>query len=123
MKMCFSSEIQTLLIRNCWAELFCLGLAQCSKQMSVTSILKAHGRQLQRRPHEDVIRNRQVEGHLQRLRSFVDTVCALGFSDLDMALLKSIVLFSPDWLVSSTDSKWRSQVESFQVKAVNELKR
>ncbi|XP_022658452.1 orphan steroid hormone receptor 2-like isoform X2 [Varroa destructor] len=117
-------EIQTVLIRNCWAELFCLGLAQCSKQMSVTAILKAHGRQLQRRPHEDALRNRQVESHLQRLRTFVDTVCALGLSDLDMALLKAIVLFSPDWLVStSSDSKWRSQVESFQVKAVNELKR
>lgn len=90
--------------------------------MSVAAILKALKKQLQRHPHEDPNRNKQVESHLQRLTSFIETVSALGLCDLELALLKAVVLFSPDWLVASV-GKWKSQVELYQFRAVNELKR
>ena len=37
----FSSDHQTSLVRQCWSELFTLGLAQCSDTMNLPTILAA----------------------------------------------------------------------------------
>lgn len=36
---CYSSDAHVVLVRGCWAELFALGLAQCSEVLSLPTIL------------------------------------------------------------------------------------
>jgi hypothetical protein len=35
----FRSEVQVCLVRNCWPELFVLGLAQCSRQIHIEELM------------------------------------------------------------------------------------
>ncbi|CAC5376483.1 Nuclear receptor subfamily 2 group F member 1-A,COUP transcription factor 1,Nuclear hormone receptor HR78,Nuclear receptor subfamily 2 group F member 5,Retinoic acid receptor RXR-alpha-A,COUP transcription factor 2,Protein ultraspiracle homolog,Retinoic acid receptor RXR-gamma-B,Retinoic acid receptor RXR-alpha-B,Steroid receptor seven-up, isoforms B/C,Nuclear receptor subfamily 2 group C member 2,Nuclear receptor subfamily 2 group F member 1-B,Retinoic acid receptor RXR-gamma-A,Retinoic acid receptor RXR- len=47
-----SQDIQTVLVKSCWSELFTLGLAQCSQTMSLPTILMAILNHLQTALHQ-----------------------------------------------------------------------
>uniref|UniRef100_T1JEZ0 NR LBD domain-containing protein n=1 Tax=Strigamia maritima TaxID=126957 RepID=T1JEZ0_STRMM len=115
-----SPEVQILLVRGCWSELFTLGLSQCSQVMSLTSILSAILNQLQSNVQQDKVsvqRVKQVTEHICKLQDYVNMMLRLQVDEHEYAYLKAIVLFSPDH-PSLPGSR---QVEKFQDKAHQEL--
>lgn len=114
-------EVQTVLVRGSWSELFTLGLAQCSQVMSLATILTAIVSHLQTSVQQDrlsAVRVKQVTDHICKLQEFVNSMLRLQVDEHEYAYLKAIVLFSPDH--PSLPSA--RQVEKFQEKAYQELR-
>jgi orphan steroid hormone receptor 2 len=119
-----SIDVQNSLIRGCWCQMFVLGLAQCSRIMSLATILSAIVTHLQTTLQQDklsVARMKQVTDHICKLQDFVNSIQKLEIDDHEYAYLKAIILFSPENLGISQILCSR-QVEKFQDKAVQELR-
>ncbi|BFZ10955.1 hypothetical protein BsWGS_13994 [Bradybaena similaris] len=95
-----SVDLQTILVRSCWSELFTLGLAQCSATMCLPTMLAAILNHLQNNlqqgdhTNQDKIKN--VIEHIIRLQDYVTHTQSLSISDPEFAYLKTLVLFAPD---------------------------
>lgn len=94
-----SVEIQVSLIRNCWSDLFALGLAQTSRSLPLSMILAAlvahlHGSIAQDRL--PATRVKLLAEHLVRLQDFVASMQRLHVDDNEYAYLKALVVFSAD---------------------------
>lgn len=115
-----NNDVQMLLVRSCWCEMFVLGLAQCSHSMYLPTILGAILNHLQSpiafdKNNSD--RVKLVTDHIMKLQNYVQTMENLQVDATEFAYIKALVLFCPD--NSCTDSK---QVERFQEKAHVELR-
>ncbi|KAL3289717.1 hypothetical protein HHI36_023117 [Cryptolaemus montrouzieri] len=116
-----SSEVQISLLRNCWGELFALGLAQCSQTLSLTTILSALISHLHASIAQDKMsanKVKQVTDHIVKLRDYVSTMNRLHVDEHEYAYLKAISLFSPD----QPELLLRKQIEKLQEKAFQSLK-
>jgi hypothetical protein len=116
-----SADAHIVLVRGCWAELFALGLAQCSEVLSLPAILSSIVNHLQ----DSVVREKisalhvkQVTDHICRLQEYVNGMARLQVDEHEYAYLKAITLFSADHPGLLT----RRQVEKFQEKAFQELR-
>ncbi|CAG5118034.1 unnamed protein product, partial [Candidula unifasciata] len=95
-----SVDLQTVLVRSCWSELFTLGLAQCSATMCLPTMLAAilnhlQG-SLQQGDHTNQDKVKNVIEHIIRLQDYVTHTQSLNISDAEFAYLKTLVLFAPD---------------------------
>ncbi|KAL7632552.1 UNVERIFIED_CONTAM: hypothetical protein RMT77_017119 [Armadillidium vulgare] len=118
---CLSQEVQVALIRGCWSELFTLGMAQCSKVMSLNTILTAivsHLSQTTTSEKLSGIRYKQVSEHITRLQDFVAALSKLQIDEHEFAYLKVLSLFSSDNVQHSK----RNVIERLQEKAAQELR-
>ncbi|XP_046407020.1 nuclear receptor subfamily 2 group C member 2-like isoform X2 [Ischnura elegans] len=116
-----SPETQVGLVRSCWAELFALGMAQCSQALSLTCILSAIINHLQASVAQEKIsalRVKQVTDHICKLQEYVNGMTRLQVDEHEYAYLKAIILFSADY----PGLPGRRQVDKFQEKAYQELR-
>ncbi|CAG5114835.1 unnamed protein product, partial [Candidula unifasciata] len=93
------ADLQTILVRSCWSELFTLGLAQCSATMCLPTMLAAilnHLQaSLQRGDHTNQDKVKSVIEHIIRLQDYVTHAQNLSISATEYAYLKTLVLFAP----------------------------
>ncbi|CAH1121207.1 unnamed protein product [Ceutorhynchus assimilis] len=115
-----SSDTQVNLLKNCWAELFTLGLAQCSQSLSLSTILSAlishlHGSIAQDKMSASKVN--QVTDHIVKLQNFVTSMNKLQVDEEEYAYLKAITLFSTDQI----DGLLKTPVEKLQEKSFQAL--
>lgn len=111
-----SSEVQISLLKNCWGELFILGLAQCSHMLSLATILSALISHLHASIAQDKMpanKVKQVTDHILKLQDYVSAMSKLNVNDHEYAYLKIISLFSPD----QPELLLKKQLENLQEKA------
>ncbi|KDR17183.1 Nuclear receptor subfamily 2 group C member 2, partial [Zootermopsis nevadensis] len=116
-----SSDTRVVLVRGCWAELFALGLAQCSEILSLPTILSSIINHLQASVVQEKISAlhiKQVTDHICKLQEYVNGMARLQLDEHEYAYLKAITLFSAD----HPGLLARRQVEKFQEKAFQELR-
>ncbi|KAJ9574903.1 hypothetical protein L9F63_007922, partial [Diploptera punctata] len=116
-----NSDTHVALVRSCWAELFALGLAQCSEILSLPTILSSIISHLQATMAQEKISAmhiRQVTDHICKLQEYVNGMARLQVDEHEYAYLKAITLFSAD----HPGLLARRQVEKFQEKAFQELR-
>lgn len=116
-----SSEVQISLLRNCWGELFALGLAQCSQTLSLTTILSALISHLHASIAQDKMpatKIKQVTDHIVKIQDYVNTMNKLHVDEHEYAYLKAIALFSTD----QPEVLIRKQIEKLQEKSFQALK-
>lgn len=114
-------DTQTCLLRGCWAELFMLGLAQCSQTLPLSTVLFSLITQLQTSISQrklPAVKVKQVTEHIRQIQDFTVQMSKLHVDEHEYAYLKAITLFSGDQpgLVS------RKQVEKFQEKSFQGLR-
>lgn len=116
-----SSETQISLLKNCWSELFTLGLAQCSQSLSLSTILSALISHLHASIAQDkmsAIKVQQVTDHIVKLQDFVTSMNRLHVNEQEYAYLKAITLFSAD----QPDILLRKSIEKLQEKSFQGLR-
>lgn len=96
---CFFSsyETQVGLVRNCWSDLFVLGLSQCSQTMNLRSILSAIVSHLRTSVSQEKVtsaaRVRQVTNTICKVQEYVKALARMKVTDEEFAYLKAIALF------------------------------
>ncbi|KAG5896701.1 hypothetical protein JTB14_002545 [Gonioctena quinquepunctata] len=116
-----SSETQILLLRNCWSELFTLGLAQCSQSLSLSTILSAlisHLHALIAQDKMSANKVKRVTDNIVKLQDFVTSMHQLRVNENEYAYLKAIILFSAD----SPDVLLRKPIEELQERSFRALR-
>ena len=93
--LCSRYESQVGLVRNSWSDLFVLGLAQISTQVSIPtllSIIVSH--QQTRLARENTpINVKEVTASICKIHDYVQTLGKLNISATEFAYLRSIALF------------------------------
>lgn len=120
LKYC-SFDTQVTLLRGCWAELFALGLAQCSQSLSLSTILSALISHLHASIAQDKIsalKVKQVTDHIVKLQDYVNAMNHLHVDEHEYAYLKAITLFSAD----QQGLLLRKQIERCQEKSFQALR-
>lgn len=116
-----SGDVQISLLKKCWAELFTLGLAQCSQSLSLPTILSAlisHLHTLIAQDKMTANKVKQVTDHIVKLQDYVTTMNQLNVDEHEFAYLRVISLFSVD----QSDVVLRKQLEKLQEKAFQALR-
>lgn len=93
----YSSDVQIALLKSCWAELFTLGLAQCSHSLSISTILSAlisHLHASIAQEKMSAAKVKQVTDHIVKLQNFISSMNRLHLDDEEYAYLKAITLFN-----------------------------
>ncbi|KAL1493440.1 hypothetical protein ABEB36_011492 [Hypothenemus hampei] len=114
-------EVQINLLKSCWAELFILGLAQCSHSLSIPTIFSAFISHLHASIAQDkmtAVKVKQVTDNIVKLQGFVNSMNQLQVNEEEYAYLKAITLFSGDQL----DLLIKKSVESLQERSFQGLK-
>lgn len=117
-----SSDVQTTLLRSCWAELFALGLAQCSQSLPLGTILSSLISHLHTSIAQDKMpaaKVKKVTDHIEKLQSYVTAMNKMHVDEHEYAYLKAVTLFSPE----QPGLVFRKQVEKFQEKSFQELQK
>lgn len=89
-------DTQIALLRSCWAELFVLGLAQCSQTLSLPTIMKALLNNLQTSIIQETVsgsRAKQLSDHICKMQDFVNSMSVLSVDKYEYAYLRTLVLF------------------------------
>ena len=114
-------DVQIILLRSCWSELFTLGLAQCSQSLSLSTILTA----LISHIHASIAQEKMpaqrvklVTDHIVKLQDYVNTMNRLHVDEHEYAHLKMISLFSTDHLTLLL----HQQIEKIQEKSFQSLR-
>ncbi|XP_026475143.1 nuclear receptor subfamily 2 group C member 1-like [Ctenocephalides felis] len=92
-------DTQIALLRSSWAELFVLGLAQCSQTLSLPTIMKALINNLQTSIIQETIsgsRAKQLSDHICKMQDFVNSMCILNVDKYEYAYLRTLALFKTD---------------------------
>lgn len=117
----FGTDVQTALLRGCWAELFTLGLAQCSQSLPLSTILSALISHLHSSIAQDkipAVKLKQLTDHIVKLQDFVNAMNRLRVDEHEFAYLKAVALFSAD----QPELLLRKQVERCQEKSFQALR-
>jgi len=106
-------ETQVGLVRNSWSDLFVLGLAQISSQVSVPTLLSIIVSHQQSRLARDntPINVKEVTASICKIHDYVQTLSKLNITQTEFAYLRTIALFGAD----------HHSIETLQDKAVAEL--
>ena len=112
-------------LKNCWTELFILGLSQCSKQLYLKEIVSYYISNLNIKVDQDDViwssnKFKKIIDHTIKLQNCILNFESLNLSDHEYAFLKAIVLFSSN--LHSFDSEDRITLDFFQTKAYKDLK-
>lgn len=106
-------DTQIGLVRNSWSDLFVLGLAQISGQVSIPSILSlivSHQQSRLARENQP-INVKEVTASICKIHEYVQALSKLNIDEKEFAYLRAIALFGAD----------HHSVEQLQDKAVSEL--
>lgn len=114
-------DTQISLLRGCWAELFTLGLSQCSQTLPLSTVLFSLITQLQASISQRKLsasKVKQITEHIRQIQEIAMSMARLQVDEHEYAYLKAIILFSGDQsgIVS------RRQVEKFQEKSFQSLR-
>uniref|UniRef100_H2ZB47 Nuclear receptor n=2 Tax=Ciona savignyi TaxID=51511 RepID=H2ZB47_CIOSA len=115
------AECHTSLLRDCWHELFVLGLAQCSRSMNLDRIISTIIRHLKTTLQQGKLSSTHVcnvSEHLNKLQDFVARLQKLEVDPHEFAYIKALALFSPDHV----NQVHRTQIQRFQSRAITELR-
>nr|CAB3264435.1 TR2/4 Nuclear receptor [Phallusia mammillata] len=115
------SECHTTLLKDCWHELFTLGLAQCARSMNLNQVLATvlkHMRTNFQQGNISATRVQRVIDHINKLQELVARMQRLEIDQREFAYLKSMILFSPDHVKAAH----RPQVQRFQSRTIAELR-
>lgn len=106
-------DTQIGLVRNSWSDLFVLGLAQISGQVSIPSILALIVSHQQNRLARDQapINVKEVTASICKIHEYVQALAKLNIDEKEFSYLRAIALFGAD----------HHAVERLQDKAVSEL--
>ncbi|XP_044740986.1 nuclear receptor subfamily 2 group C member 1-A-like isoform X2 [Chrysoperla carnea] len=113
-----NSDTQITLLRNCWTELFVLGLSQCASILSLSSILSSLMTQLHSTVSQDKVKIKQVTDHICKIQDYVQSMNTLEVDDHEYAYLKSLALFQTEL----SDSTQRCFLEKLQDKSFRGLR-
>lgn len=115
------SHTQLGLLRSCWAELFALGLAQCSRTLRLPSLLSAIVQQLQTSMDklEEECMAAAME-HILRLQDLAGAFSRLDPDEREYACLRILIIFGADPPGMSPSA--RRRLEAVQDRACQELK-
>lgn len=108
-------DTQIGLVRNSWSDLFVLGLAQISGQVSIPSILSlivSHQQSRLARENQP-INVKEVTASICKIHEYVQALSKLNIDEKEFAYLRAIALFGAD----------HHSVEQLQDKAVSELEK
>jgi len=108
-------DTQIGLVRNSWSDLFVLGLAQISGQVSIPSILSlivSHQQSRLARENQP-INVKEVTASICKIHEYVQALSKLNIDEKEFAYLRAIALFGAD----------HHSVERLQDKAVSELEK
>lgn len=117
-------DIKIKLLRQHWVELFAVGLAQCARTLSLSTIMStlvANIVQLSEVEKIQAIKIRKLSEHTFQLNEFVQTLQTMDLDDHEYAYIRLIIIFSPDNLNIKDQSK-RLLVEKLQDYALISLK-
>ncbi|KAJ8679247.1 hypothetical protein QAD02_015034 [Eretmocerus hayati] len=115
------SEIQNMLVRNSWGQLFTLGLAQCAYTLSLPSILTWIINHIQTSIAQEKMTANKIKSvteHICRLQDCVSSLHKLQLDSVEYAYLKALALFSSDNVLAGV---WRKRVHILQETAWTEL--
>ncbi|XP_078488093.1 nuclear receptor [Ciona intestinalis] len=115
------TECHTSLLRDCWHELFMLGLAQCSRSMNLDRIIMTIIRHLKTSLQQGKLTTSHVchvSEHLNKLQDFVARLQKLEVDQHEYSYIKALALFSPDHV----NQLHRTQIQRFQSRATTELR-
>lgn len=122
-------EVQIELVQNSWAELFVIGLVQCSKTLSIENIFTTIIQQLKTSIIHDKLPSTKVINmtkHIVKLKNFLKSVNQMKIDDFEFACLRMLCLFNVENLTSAKMSNQklvkRKLVEKVQEYAYTELK-
>ncbi|XP_039298669.1 orphan steroid hormone receptor 2 [Nilaparvata lugens] len=121
----FSTETQVALIRGCWTELFVLGLAQCSDNLSLPMILTSIATHLHFSVTQEKISAKRVKlvtDHICTLQDYMNGMQCLRVDEHEYAYLKLISLFSADHITEHPSLTVRKQVNKLHEKGFQELR-
>lgn len=91
------SEVQIVLVRSSWGQLFTLGLAQCAYTLSFPSILTSIINNLQATNTQEKFlasKMRSFTDQIYRLQDCVSSLEKLQVDSIEYAYLKALTLFS-----------------------------
>ena len=91
----FRYETQVGLVRNSWSDLFVLGLAQISGQVSIPTLLSIIVSHQQSRLARDntPINVKEVTASICKIHDYVQTLSKLNLTQTEFAYLRTIALF------------------------------
>lgn len=117
-----NADLQILLLKKCWTELFVLGLAQCAQALSLPTILTSLVSQLHGNATTDnkecTNKVLQVMEHITKIQDYVATMCALDVDQNEFAYLKLLATFQTEL----QDSTHRAILEKLQDKSFRALR-
>ena len=95
MHFLFRYETQVGLVRNSWSDLFVLGLAQISGQVSIPTLLSIIVSHQQSRLARDntPINVKEVTASICKIHDYVQTLSKLNITHTEFAYLRTIALF------------------------------
>merc|ERR1719483_1823934 len=91
-------DTQIGLVRNSWSDLFVLGLAQISGQVSVPSMLAliVNHQQTRLAREQDNINVKEVTASICRIHEFVQALDKLNIDEKEFAYIRAIALFGAE---------------------------
>ena len=97
----FRYETQVGLVRNSWSDLFVLGLAQISSQVSIPTLLSIIVSHQQNRLARDntPINVKEVTASICKIHDYVQTLSKLNLTQTEFAYLRTIALFGAGELI------------------------
>ncbi|XP_030387213.1 nuclear hormone receptor HR78 isoform X2 [Scaptodrosophila lebanonensis] len=120
------AHTQVKLLRGAWPALLAVALAQCQRQLSVSTIIGTLIQSVRQLADIDKIEPQKITKLAQLTRTlhdFVQEMQTLDVSDMDCGLLRLILLFNPLQLQQRRERQLRAYVKRVQLYALSTLRR
>lgn len=94
-----SEDIQIELLQSSWAELFVIGLVQCSKSLSIDTILSSMISHLKTSIIHDKLSSSKIvkkTRHVIKIKQFLEAINVLEVDEFEFAYLRLLCLFNYD---------------------------
>ncbi|XP_037926130.1 nuclear hormone receptor HR78 isoform X1 [Hermetia illucens] len=128
-----SEDIKNQLLKRHWVELFAVGLAQCSRSLSISTIMSTLVSNILQLSEFDKVGQAsgqsggqaqkilKLSEHAFQLNEFVQSVQSMAMDEHEYAYVRLIIIFSPDSLNIKDQSK-RALLEKLQYYALKCLR-
>ena len=92
-----SVKTQTLLLQNCWIELFFLGYAQSSHSVSLPTVISSLSNTVEGAITQEKLQPNKLKRfseHIWKINDFFQELNKLNLDDFEFAFLRFIILFN-----------------------------
>lgn len=89
---------QTLLLQNCWVELFVIGFAQSSQLISIPTIMNSLSNFMNNAITQEKMsasRLKKLSEHIWKINEFIQELNRMEVDEMEYAILRYIILFNP----------------------------